>query len=130
MTMISIIKPAINVKRPLYHKYPAQSSPQPAYIELNCESGLLTGNWNGEIGNAVPFSVYHGHHRRWEVSASISSESLTELLYKLASIAQRIVDGYEDVWDGRNRVAQLDSDAQAAEDEIVGILADYGEDVV
>jgi hypothetical protein len=127
MTIIKIKKPSSNAALPLYHRYPSQSSPQPAYIELNCKSGQLAGNYNAEIGNAVPLTVYHGHERRWELDESISSESLSDLLSRITPLAQRILDGYESVWDGRNKVAVLDADAQAAENEIIEILAGYAE---
>lgn len=48
-------------KAPVFRLYEGQSSPQPAFIELDCAESTLGAKVNGEVGNAVPFSVWHGH---------------------------------------------------------------------
>ena len=47
------------------YQYPGQFHHQSAYIELDPVAKTLTCDWNGEIGNAVPFSVYHGRVLRF-----------------------------------------------------------------
>ncbi len=111
---------------PLYKKYPRQTNPQDAYIELDCRTGSLSADWNGVIGTAIPFSVYHGHERRYEISPYISGAQLTEFLNdpETVALAQRIIDGYESVWNGNNHVAALTEDAQEAEEELINRIPD------
>lgn len=55
---MKIITSNLNEKCPVYHKYPRQFNPQPAYIELDCRGeGVLSADFSGEIGNGVPFYV-------------------------------------------------------------------------
>ena len=109
---------------PLYHKYPRQHQPQGAYIELDCQTGAVAADWNGEIGNAIPFSVYHGHDRRYAVPCEITGKALAELLEdaEFLALLQRVVNGYDPRWDGHNMVAELDEDAEAADEEIINCL--------
>lgn len=105
---------------PLYHKYPNQSSPQGAYLELDCQTGRLWATWNAEIGNAVPFSVFNGHERRYPLSAFITADALNDLLSdsEILVLIQRVLDGYSSKWDGSNMVACLTGDALKAEEDI------------
>jgi hypothetical protein len=120
--MISINVPT--GKAPLYHKYPRQFYPQGAYIEIDCKNDSVTADYNGEIGNAIPFSVYHGHDRRYGISPSISGNALAELMNseEFKNLCQRIVDGYSSEWNGNNHVAVLDEDAQEAEEELIELI--------
>lgn len=111
----------------LHHRYHGQSERQDCYIELDCQDGELTADYNAEIGNAVPMAVHHGHVRRYTIPC-LKADAANALLDKIAPLAQRIVDGYSSEWDGNNHVADLDDDAQAAEAEIES-LCDYDYDV-
>jgi len=108
----------------LYNKYPGQSEPQGCYIQLDCEDGYLTADYNAEIGNAVPMNVYHGHVQRWGIPC-LRSDEANKLLDRLSPIAQRVVDGYDSDWDGNNMVAVFNEDAQKAIDEISSICSEY-----
>ena len=44
---------------PLYLHYDGQTDAQPAYVSLDLKTGEIDARANGEIGNAVPFSVWH-----------------------------------------------------------------------
>lgn len=101
----------------LHHQYPGQSQPQGAYVELDCETGALSADWNGEIGNAVPARVWHGHTRRWTIPA-LKARAANALLDEIEPLAQRVCDGYSSEWDGSNHVARFDDDAAAALEEI------------
>ena len=90
----------------LHHQYPGQTSPQPCYVELDCEAENLSADWNGELGNAVPLSVWHGHTRRWAIPA-LQAQAANSLLDEIAPLAQRVIDGYTSEWDGNNHVAGL-----------------------
>jgi len=101
----------------LVHKYPGQSDPQPCYVELDLRDGVMLADWNSEIGNAIPFSVYHGHVQRYSIP-SLTADAANALMQELLPLAERVVDGYESVWNGNNNVAKLTDDASEANDAI------------
>lgn len=112
-------------KAPLYHRYPGQTSEQGAYIEIRCASGTILADWNGEIGNAVPFSVWHGHDRRYDIPATTSQETILGIFSdpEFQALCERIVGGYSSEWDGNNHVARLTENAEDAEHELESYLA-------
>ena len=111
---------------PIYHRYPRQTEPQGAYIELRCSDGCLRADWNGEIGNAVPMDVYRGHTLRWGIHPEMPAQMINELLRDLAPLAERVIAGYSpNEWDGHNFVAAYSEDAQDATEEIEIICDDY-----
>jgi len=97
----------------LHMHYQGQTQRQGCYIELDCRSGLLTASYNSEIGNAVPFSVYHGHDQRWPIPL-LRGESANALMDEVAPLAQTVLDGYESEWDGSNQIAHFGPEAQEA----------------
>lgn len=101
----------------LHCHYERQTERQGCYIELDCKTGIMAASYNAEIGNAIPFSVYHGHDRRWGIPC-LTADAANELMEEIAPLAQRVLDGYESHWDGNNHVAALTDDAQQAETEI------------
>lgn len=101
----------------LYNRYPQQTSPQDCYVELDCEAETLSAEANPEIGNAIPFSVYHGRTLRWSIPA-LRADAANALLAEIAPLAERVCAGYECEWDGNNHVGRLDDDATAAREEI------------
>ena len=101
----------------LYHQYPFENSPQSCYVELDLEDETLTAESNPEIGNAVPFHVWHGHARRYGIPPLVADYA-NDLLDEIAPLAMRVIAGYSRRWDGHNYVAYLDDDAIAAEYEI------------
>lgn len=110
---------------PLLHQYQGQNEPQDAFIELDCENREAYAKWTGEIGNAVPARVWHGHNRRYEVDNTLSGVAIADLLEsdKFQALAQRVCDGYDSVWDGNNYVARLNDDAEEAEDQLKEFLS-------
>jgi len=107
----------ISDSKKLYRKYDGQSDSQGIYIELDCKNETLSVSYNAEIGNAVPFSVYHGHEQRWGIPL-LTTDAINSLLDEIEPLAERVVAGYESEWDGNNHVAEFDEDAQNALDEI------------
>ena len=101
----------------LFAHYDRQTEPQSCYIELDCQTGLLSASYNAEIGNAVPFSVYHGHDRRYSIPCLVA-DAANALMSEIAPLAQRVLDGYSSHWDGNNHVARLDDDASKADEAI------------
>lgn len=108
---------------PVYHQYPMQTSPQQAYIELNIETGRVTVHWNGEIGNAVPVSVWHGIGRRYYIPCTLSVAGIQGAVQAINDELQIVLDNSDTVWNGNNHVAEIDDLADEAEKEIDKILS-------
>jgi hypothetical protein len=100
---------------PLFHRYPGQTSPQPAYIEMT-EDGEVSADYSGEIGNAVPMYVWHGRTLRWSVPSDVRGEALAEFLADPETLAllERVHAGHVVDWDGNNHVGSLSDDARDA----------------
>jgi len=103
---------------PLYKRYPAQSSHQNAYIELDFSEKLILADWDAEIGNGVPFAVFHGLCQRFDCSVFLSSEQVNHLLEDIQDWANEALAGFDEEWDGSNWVAVFTEDAQRALDAI------------
>lgn len=125
-TTINIITDNLDrSKAPLYCQYQGQCQPQPAYIELDCRgAGELIADYNGEIGNAVPSYYWHGLAVRWGVSCETSADSLRSLFADddFMATCQRIVDGFEEEWDGSNFVGRYNDDANSAIEDAERII--------
>lgn len=102
----------------LYGHYDGQSEPQGTYIELDTQAGTLSATYNGEIGNAIPFTVRHGLDRRYRIPI-LTADAANRVMREIAPLADRIIAGTEAVWDGSNTVAEFTEDALAAEEEIL-----------
>lgn len=101
----------------LYCKYPGQGGPQDCFVELDCEKRTLSAEYNPEIGNAIPFRVYHGRTIRWTIPC-LTDDAVNDLLDELAEDAAAVCDGYTCEWDGNNHVGNLDDEAKAASERI------------
>jgi hypothetical protein len=105
----------------LYRHYDGQSEAQGCYIELDLRGESLHATYNAEVGNAVPFSVYHGFERRYSIPV-LTGDAANELMEQIAPLADRILADWDEHWDGNNMKARLGEDAQAAEEEIESLL--------
>ena len=103
---------------PLYLHYDGQTDAQPAYVSLDLKTGEIDARANGEIGNAVPFSVWHRLVLRYSVPAEIRGGALQALVADLLPLLERVYAGGEIRWDGSNHVGSLDDAATDAEGEI------------
>lgn len=112
----------------LHRHFKGQMEAQPCYVELDCDRGILYATYNSEIGSAVPMSVYHGHAQRWGI-ACLKGPAANKLLEKIKPLAERVIAGYERVWNGNNYVAKFADDAAEAIDKIEGLCRDAGGDV-
>jgi len=101
----------------LHRQYAGQHKPQPCYVSLSCDTGNLSASYDPEIGNGVPFSVYHGREQRWSIPA-LTEEAANGLLAEILPLAERVVAGYERVWNGSNHVGQFTEDAEQAMESI------------
>lgn len=115
------------VTESLYHKYPQQHQPQDCYVELDCDSETLTADWNGEIGNGVPFNVWHYRTLRWAIPP-LKIDAANALLERLAPLCQEIIDGYDTRWDGNNWVGDYTDEAMMARDQVAEICLDADQD--
>lgn len=112
----------------LYCHYRGQPEVQPCFIELDLEEGTLSADYDGEIGGAVPFNVWHRRAIRWEIPL-MTAEAVNGLMEVVLPLAQRVFDGGEIEWDGRNHVGVYDADAEEAIEEIERICADAESDL-
>jgi hypothetical protein len=96
----------------LLKTYPQQNQPQGRYIEVS-SNGRLHIDWNAEIGNAVPASVWHNIERRihgnWE-----TKQAAREFIAEHRADFQILVDGMDEKWDGNNYVGTLTPEAAEA----------------
>lgn len=106
----------VSGKEDLFRWY---SQHQGVYVELGLSDGILLADYNSEVGNGMPASVYHGIDLRFPLSQVLTADGANKLLAEIAPLAQRVLDGSEVDWDGRNHVGRiLTDDAQAAHDAI------------
>ena len=101
----------------LYSRFQGQASPQDCYLELDPEAETLRCDYNGEIGNAVPLSVWHNRCYRISIPC-LTADAANDLMRRVSTAAQHVVDGYSADWDGNNTVGRLTDDAQEALHEI------------
>ena len=105
-----------NFLAPLYCRYPGQSNPQSAYIEIDPAGRMARADWNGEIGGAVPMPVYHGRILRVGISPYIRGDVLADLLESkdFKALLVRICTGHTWEWSGNNMIGHLTDDARDA----------------
>ncbi|MGW5003284.1 hypothetical protein ACWEP8_37150 [Streptomyces hydrogenans] len=109
----------------LHLQYAGQTKPQPAYLELDLQTGRLYADTDSEVGGAYPFSVHYGFDRRYGIPA-LTGQAADRLMQEIRPLAQRILNDWEEIWDGNNMVARLGKDAAEAEEEIEAIVSRYG----
>ena len=122
---MNIITKNLDEQIPVYCQYQGQHNLQPAYIELDCRGdGELMADYSGDIGNAVPSYYWHGLAVRWHIDPATSGESLLNLFanQEFLDVCQRILDGFEEVWDGNNFVGRYNEDADEAVEEAKTII--------
>jgi|15BtaG_2_1085339.scaffolds.fasta_scaffold01474_4 hypothetical protein len=119
ITKVSINYLESEILHPLYHQYGGQTSSQPAHISLDVRTGDLIPEANYEIGNAVPFDVWHGVIQRYGINNELTYTEINELMEALAPFAQRVIDGAEVGYNRQaNLTASFSDDAQDAIESI------------
>jgi len=94
MKKLTIEKPSEH----LYTRYPGQNSPQPIFLMLDCESGVLTAETNPEIGNAVTEAVWSGRILRYPLpSPYLSARAIGEIMDAYKAEFERIYNGWQSV---------------------------------
>lgn len=119
---ISIIKGHGNGKAPVLKHYVHDLYYRPAFISLDCKQGVMVAEYSA--CDASTADEWHGHVRRYEISPFATGRQINALFTEIAPLAQQLLDGYESVWNGNNFVAELDQDAQNAEEQIESIISD------
>jgi len=119
MTTVNIRKLGTETRHPLYQYYHGQDQPQPAYLEIDLESGVVEADCSGEIGTAVPVRVWHGVVQRYGINNDLTYIEINELMDKIAPLAQRVIDGAEVGYNRQaNLTASFSDDAQLAIESI------------
>lgn len=101
----------------LYKKYDRQSRPQPCHLELYPATGDVYCDFDGEIGNSMPASVWHGRTLQWSIPC-LTGEAAVRLMEDLTPLLERIRAGHTVSWNGSNHVGSLNDDAREASSEI------------
>lgn len=126
MSNVTVEITRVETENAFYCKFQSQNQCQPAYVELDCETGKLYAYVSGEIGNGVPMRVYHRLSVRWGIEA-LKTDAANALLEEIAPLAQRIVDGFDSGFDGHNIVGSFEKDAEEAEQEISDLCGQTSE---
>lgn len=124
-TSIAVKTDNLTGKAPLYFKYPRQFQAQPAFIELDCRgTGELMADYSGEIGNAVPIYHWNGLSVRWSLPSEAGGSSIEGLFQdeEFLAICQRIIDGFEEEWNGSNFIGSYTDDSMQAIQEAARMI--------
>jgi hypothetical protein len=106
-----------NGRAPLYLRYERQANPQPAYLELT-EDGQVIVDSKGEIGNAMPVSVWHQRDLRWPVPHDLTPAGIDQMLDAVLPLLEELYDHHTVGWDGSNFVGSLDERGRELSEEI------------
>lgn len=108
---------------PLRRRYASQQDFQRAFFELD-EDGNVRATYNGEIGNAVPCTVWNGRTMRFGSNhlANYSAREIAATFAALRPLFERVHAGHSVEWNGSNHVGRLNADAEAAVREIEDYL--------
>ena len=113
----------------LYRRYRGETSQQPVYVSLDCETGELSAAASSIIGSGAPMDVFNGIVRRWRIPA-LTENAANALLAEIAPLAERVVAGFERVFDGSSHVGKYDDDAiDAAIRKDIDAYMEHGSDV-
>jgi len=102
----------------LFCQYTGQTGPQSCFIALDLEDGRLWADYDGEIGNGVPESVWHQRTLRWALPVVPTAQAANDLLDTVAADATAVLAGASIDWDGSNWRGSLDETAAAAAERI------------
>jgi hypothetical protein len=109
-------------------QYGSQSRPQDAYLELDLETGKLTADYNGEIGNAVSSHVWHGRVQRINFAPLLKIEKINELMDDLEDLCQKILDNSSVDWNGSNYVGNLTDEGREAHESACRTAEEFGDE--
>ena len=103
----------------LYRHYSGQTKAQAAFLEVEPGTRQVTCWVNPEIGNAVPFAVFHKKVLRFGIPTLTGSAANEMMADKdLQALVTRICAGFEEVWDGHNFIGKYTEDAEDAQEDL------------
>ena len=105
---------------------PGQYNMQPAYIELDLREGTLLADYWPNVECRIAGAVTDGFERYYPIPA-LTAEAANVLMEELLPLTEQIVGGWEEEWDGCNRIVSLSPEAHAAQAKILerlGVSAD------
>lgn len=105
-------------KLPLYAHYQNEIEPQPAYVTLCLDTGIVDASVSGEVGNAMARDFWLGTTRRYRIKNLLTADQIMSVLTAARPLLQRVLDGAEIVHDGNNYVGRLNPDAEEAEQQL------------
>lgn len=111
----------------LFCKYPGQFEAQPVELSLDIRTGALRCDYDPSVGGGTTFD----HHHRLILATNIpclTADAANALMAEVAPLAQQVLDGAEQHWDGNNTVGVLTEDGSAAWDQIVEVCGEHAED--
>lgn len=89
---------------PLYRRYAGQAECQPAHIDIDLTNRTAYAAINGEVGNAVPMTVWRGEVTRIEVSPYVDGDALSDWLDANHDLLTALCDA--GVRDGRDEIVR------------------------
>lgn len=107
---------------PLFHRYPGQVNPQPAYVTLDLETGEVDAQASGEVGNAMPADVWHGVVRRYPIRGDLTKDQVVEALEGIKGTLQTILDNSEVKMVDTNWTGKLNEAGEDAERELPELI--------
>jgi hypothetical protein len=125
MTTVSIKR--VTAVDELYCQYPGESGPQPVDLELDTRTGVLSCAYNPNVGGATTFD----HRHRLILDARIpclTAEAANAFMAEVLALAQRVLDGAVQKWDGNNHVGTVTAEARWAWSQIEEICDQALED--
>lgn len=100
------------------HTYARQNKPQRAYFELCENDNEVIATYDGAIGGAIPFEVFHKRDLRFYFSPELKMREVNQLGRDLLPLFARVRAGQSVQWDGNNHVGRFTDDAIRAIDAI------------
>lgn len=117
--------PSSTERAPLLKLFLNGGNEQPgrAYLRLT-ENGYCELDIRAPSDNGTPRDEWHGVTNAWELPGEVRGDALHRLLTseETLQLLQRVYEGHEVDWDGRNHVGELDDDAAEASAELAELF--------
>lgn len=119
-------------KSDLFLHYPQTIFPTPCGIQLDCENGELSYFVAGE--RTSPQRIFNHIVLRWDISKVAERTTVKDvkrLMEEIAPLAEKVCEGFDTRWNGKNFVGVFDKKAKKAKEEIDLLtyrFCDYVED--
>ena len=91
-TVVVVDHVSTKTLHPLYAHFSGQTSSQESYVELDLDSGNLSADYSGEVGNGIPERIWNGRATRFDVDPHLTASEINDLLDEIAPIAQEWID--------------------------------------